>query len=61
MNRNLKIYEHEAERSHGQEAIVASVWTLLFVVMVGASFLGGQSKPVETAHITPAPFGTASH
>ena len=61
MNRNLKIYEHEAERSHVQEAIVASIWTFLLVAMFAASLLGEQqSKPIETAHITAAS-GSASH
>ena len=61
MNWNLKIYQHEAERSHVQEALVASVWTILLVVMFAASLLDGQSKPVETANITAAPAGSAPH
>jgi hypothetical protein len=62
MNRNLKIYAHEAERSHVQEAIVASIWTFLLIAMFAASLLGEQqSKPIETAHSTAAASGSASH
>jgi len=55
MNRNLRIYEHEAERSHAQEAIVASVWTLLMIVMFAGSLLDWPSKPIASAelHLTP--------
>ena len=60
MKRNITIYQHEAEHSYVQEAIVASVWTLLFVVMVAASLLGGPIKPIETAHITTARSGFSS-
>ena len=60
MNRNLRIYEHEAERSHVQEAVVASVWTLLMVVMFAASLLDRPSKPIETADVA-APTGLPSH
>ncbi len=56
MNRNLRIYEHEAERSHVQEAVVASVWTLLMVVMFTASLLDRPAKPIETADVA-APAG----
>jgi len=49
MNRNLRIYEHEAKRSHTQEAVVASVWTVLMVVMFAASFLDEPSKPIASA------------
>ena len=51
MKRDLRIYEHEADRSHVQETIVASIWTLVFVVMIAAPLLGGESKLIETAHI----------
>ena len=51
MKRDLRIYEHEADRSLVQETIVASIWTLVFVGMIAAPLLGGQSKPIETAHI----------
>jgi hypothetical protein len=56
MNRNLRIYEHEAERSYAQEAVVASAWTFLMVVMVAASLLDWPSKPIATAdlHVAPA-------
>jgi tryptophan-rich sensory protein len=59
MNRNLRIYEHEAERSHAHEAVVASAWTVLLVVMAAASLLHWQSKPIETAHVA-APAGLSS-
>ena len=51
MERGLRIHEHEADRSYVQETIVASIWALVFVVMIAARLLGGQSKPIETAHI----------
>jgi len=54
MRRGVRIYEHEADRSHVQETIIASIWTLVFVVMIAAPLLGGQSKPIETAHIATA-------
>ena len=54
MKRDLRIYEHEADRSHVQETIVASIWTLVFVVMIAAPLLSGQSKPIETARIATA-------
>jgi tryptophan-rich sensory protein len=59
MKRHLRTYEHEADRSHVQETIIASVWTVLFVLMIAASLLDGQSKPIETAHITTTPSGAA--
>ena len=51
MKRDPRIYEHEADQSHVQETMIASIWTLVFVVMIAAPLLGGQSKPIETAHI----------
>ena len=54
MKRNLRTYEHEPDRSHVPETIVASIWTLMFVGMIAAPLLGGQSKPIETAHIATA-------
>ena len=54
MNRNLRIYGPEAKRSHAQEAVVASVWTLLLILMVVGSILDRPSKPVETANAIPA-------
>ena len=54
MKRDLRIYEHEADRSHVRETIVASIWTLVFIGMIAARLLGGQSKPIETAHIATA-------
>jgi hypothetical protein len=53
MNRNLRIYEHEAERSHTYEAVVASAWTVLMVVMFAASILGRPSKPHVSADLAP--------
>jgi len=52
---------HEAERSHISEGCVASVWTFLFMVMVAASLLGGQTKQIATAEILPGPAGVVSH
>jgi len=54
MKRGLRIDEHEADRSHVQETIIASIWTLVFVVMIAAPLLTGQSKPIETAQIATA-------
>jgi len=51
MKRDLRIYEHEADRSHVQETIVASIWALVFAGMIAAPLLGSHSKPIETAHI----------
>jgi hypothetical protein len=52
MKRNT-IFEHEEKRSYGGEAVVASLWTTVFVVFVAASLLGGQSKSklIETADV----------
>lgn len=55
MNRNRRIYGHEAERSHAHEAVVASTWTVLLVVMAAASLLGWPSKPIATADLHAAP------
>jgi len=55
MNRNLRIYEHEAERSHAKEAVVASVWTFLMVGMFAASLLDRPSKPIVSADLHAAP------
>ena len=55
MNRNLRIYEHEAERSHTQEAVVASAWSVLLVLMVVASLLDWQSKTTASAELLAAP------
>ena len=53
MNRNFRVYEHEAERSHTQEAVVASVWTFLILVMFAASLLDRPSKPIVSADLAP--------
>jgi hypothetical protein len=58
MNRNFSTKQNARTF---QEALVASVWTILLVVMFAASLLDGQSKPVETANITAAPAGSAQH
>ena len=55
MNRNLRMYQHEAERSHTQEAVVASAWSVLLVLMVVASLLDWQSKPTASAELLAAP------
>ena len=55
MNRNFRVYAHEAESSHTQEAIVASAWTLLLVVMFAASLLDRSSKPVTAAELNAGP------
>ena len=52
---------HEAGRSYISEGFVASVWALLFVVMIAASLLGGKTKLIATAEIATAPSGVASH
>ena len=52
MHRNLRIYANEAERSHVPQAVVASVWTLLIILMFAASLLDQPSKPIETAGVT---------
>ena len=51
MKRDLRIYEHEADQSHVQETIIASIWTLVFAGMIAAPLIGSHSKPIETAHI----------
>jgi hypothetical protein len=53
MHRNLRIYGHEAERSHLKEGIVATAWTLLLIGMVAASWVSGGRQPesIETANI----------
>jgi len=55
MARNL----HEPDGPHVPETIVASVWTLLFVVMVFGKLLGCQSKAIETARFNAPPSGAA--
>ena len=42
MKRDLRIDEHEADRSHAQETIVASIGTLVYVVMIAAPLSGGS-------------------
>ena len=54
MKRDLRIYEHEADRPHVRETVVASIWTLVFIGMIAARLLGAQPKPIETAHIATA-------
>ena len=61
MNRNFRVYEHEAERSHTQEAVVASVWTLLMVVLFTASLLDRPNKPIASADLHIAPVVVPSH
>jgi hypothetical protein len=61
MNRNLRIYEHEAERSHSQEAVVASAWAFLIVSMVAASLLDWSSRPVASASLRDAATLSSAH
>jgi hypothetical protein len=51
MNRNLRIYEHEAERSHAQEIVVASAWAFLLIVMFAASLLDQPTKPIAPTEL----------
>jgi len=55
MNRNLRMYQHEAERSHSQAVVVASIWTVLMVVMFAASLLDWPTKPIASAELQAAP------
>jgi hypothetical protein len=34
MKRDLQIYRNEADRPHASEAMIAWLWTILFVVIV---------------------------
>ena len=61
MNRNFRVYEHEAERSHTQEAVVASAWTLLMVILFAGSLLDRQTKPITSADLHAAPVVLSSH
>ena len=51
MKRDLQIYRNEADRPHAPEAMVAWLWTILFVVIVGSTFVQSQFIPkvIETA------------
>jgi len=53
MKRGLQNYHNEAERPYGPEAGIAWLWTILFVVIVGATFVQSQSttKVIETATV----------
>jgi uncharacterized BrkB/YihY/UPF0761 family membrane protein len=55
MNCNLRIYQHEAERSHAQEVVVASIWTVLMVVMFAASLIDWPAKPIASAELQAVP------
>ena len=48
MKRDL---HHEAERRYAPESMIAWLWTILFVVIVGSAFIQSQFIPkvVETA------------
>ena len=61
MNRNLRVYKHEAERSHAREAVVASAWTLLMVILFAASLLDRPTKPIASADLQLAPVAVPSH
>jgi hypothetical protein len=61
MNRNLRVYKHEAERSHAREAVVASAWTLLMVILFAASLLDRPTKPIASADLHAAPAVLSSH
>ena len=61
MNRNLRAYEQEAERSHVQEAVVASAWTLLIVVMFAASLLDRPTNQIASADLRADPAVFSSH
>ena len=61
MNRNLRVYEHEAERSHAQEVVVACAWAFLMIVMFAASLLDRQTKPITSADLHAAPAVLSSH
>ena len=39
MNWTLRTYQHEADRSHTHELVVACAWTVMFVLLVAASLL----------------------
>jgi hypothetical protein len=39
MNWDLRTYQHEGDRSHTHELVVASAWTVMFVLLVAASVL----------------------
>jgi hypothetical protein len=60
LHRNLKIYAHEAKRSHLQEAVVASIWTLMMILMFAGSLFEQPIKRVETAEVA-APVGLSLH
>ena len=49
MNWNLRTYQHEGDRSHPHELVVASAWTVMFGLLVAASVLDRPTKPIETA------------
>ena len=60
MHRNLKVYAHEAKRSHVQEAVVASIWMLMILLIIAGSLFDQPIKPVETAEVA-APVGLSLH
>ena len=49
MNWNLRTYQHEGDRSHTHELVVASAWTVMFGLLVAASVLDRPTKLIETA------------
>ena len=49
MNWNLRTYGNEADRSDTHELVVASIWTVVFVLLVAASLLDRPTKLIETA------------
>ena len=55
MNWNRRTYEHELERSHVREVVVASAWTMLLVVMFAASLQDRTAKPIKSADLNPSP------
>jgi hypothetical protein len=61
MNRNLRLYQHESERSHAQEVVVASAWAFLLIVMFAASLLDRPSKPIASADLHAAPARLSPH
>jgi len=54
MNWDLRTYQHEGDRSHTHELVVASAWTVMFVLLVAASLLDRPTKPIETAQTSPS-------